>query len=604
MEKHHLHYVILFLIKFCHGSEPIYEENDVIELHKCVAMIIWRIKLGNITDVTLINADAQLAELLHSMPRPPRFVSRSFYWPHNIECNDVYVIRCEDYFAFAQGLDLVRRDPFWNPRAKFIITIEYMEDYLQVISEFLLDNHIYNVALVAYSQDQNMLVYTFENQYDECDRPIIKLLKPRFRCSDIHNIDIDKIFTYEKKTILRGCRVKFVSHDYWPFVSFFENYAIENYLLKLIRDYEGITVELVDFGKSEYFGGRLDNYTYTGMLHEIETYHVEGAVGGYSLNNNRMSNLDFIEPYMVNHYEIVIARAKLLWKWPAVLKQFGIGALLAIFGIFCIVCLTVTLMGIFNKQARDTSRDILIVWGYFFSNISQTQKAKSGVVYRMVLLSILVYVFVISYATQASLLSATTHPIREDQPNSAEEVISNYQVTVSPGLYAYLLRSPVINLNNVNTTCKRTVDCMMQVMVNYDQHLFTIVSDIYHKSYIWKFADENGESKIHTIREPIGTLLQTMYLRRGSSLTAPFNKLLRKVRSAGLLDRFTSRLHFSERLKYKFHARRGRQPHSLGELKGVFMILIYGYCISGISFILEYIYYLFMVYQTAFGGNK
>ncbi|XP_061728383.1 uncharacterized protein LOC133533422 [Cydia pomonella] len=515
-------------------------------------MMIRRIELGNITDVTLINVDAQLAEALHSLPRQARFVSRTVYWPNNTLYNDVYVIRCEDYFAFAQGLDLVKRDPFWNPRAKFIITIEYMKDYLQDISDYLLLNHIYNVALVAFSQDQNLLVYSFENRYDECNRPVIKLLKPRSRCSEIHNTNIGKIFTHEKKTVLRGCRVQFVSHDYWPFISLCGKDAIENYLLQLIRDY-GITVELIDYGNVENFGERLDNFTFTGMLHEIETYHVEGALGGYSLTHNQMSNLDFIEPYMVNHYEIVIARAKLLPKWPGVLKQFGIGALWAIFVIFCVSCVTVTLMGIFKRHVRDTSRDILIVWGYFMSNISQTQKAKSGLPYRIVLLNILMYVFMISYVIQASLLSATTHPIRGYQPNDAEEVVSKYQVVVSPAFHADLLRNPVINLKNVNTTCNRTVNCIMQVMVNSDQRLYTLASDIYHKSYTGKFADENGESKIHTIRDPIGTLLQTMYLRRGSSLAAPFNKLLGRVRSAGLIDWFTSRLHYSERLKHKFH---------------------------------------------------
>ncbi|XP_063365204.1 uncharacterized protein LOC134653740 [Cydia amplana] len=597
MEKIHLHYVFLVLVKCCYGSGHIYVENDVIELHKCVTTLIRRIELGNVTDVTLINVDAQLAEALHAVPRPARFVSRTFYWPNNTVVNDVYVIRCKDYFAFAQGMDLVRRDTFWNPRAKFIITVDYIKDYLQNISDFLLHNYIYNVALIAHSEGRNILVYSFGKQYDECDRPVIKLLKPWSCCSG-------EIFTHEKKTTIRGCRVQFVSHDFWPFVSLFEKDAIENYLLRLIRNYGGITVELVDFGKDENFGGRLDNFTYTGMLHEIEAYHVEGAVGGYALTHNQKSNLDFIEPYMVNHYEIVIARAELLHKWHGILKQFGIGALWANFFIFCIICVTVMLMGIFKRQVRDTSRDILIVWGYFLGNISQKQKAKSGLPYRMVLLNILMYVFMISYVIQASLLSATTHPIRGDQPNDAEEVVSNYQAVVSPALHDHLLRNPVINIQNLNTACNRTVDCMMQVMVNSHQRFYTLASDIYHKSYVWKFADKNGESKIHTLREPIGTLLQTMYLRRGSSLAAPFNKLLGRVRSAGLIEWFTSRLHFSEGLKYKFHARDIRKPQSMKGLNGVFMILIYGYCISGISFMLEYLRYIFIVHQTAFGQSR
>ncbi|XP_063629231.1 uncharacterized protein LOC134800678 [Cydia splendana] len=564
-------------------------------------MIIRRTELGNVTDVTVINVDVELVKALYSLlPRPVRFVSRTFYWPNGAVFNDVYVIQFEDIFIFEQGMDSVRRDPFWSPRAKFIIIIEHLENYLQDVSDFLLRNHIYNVALVAYSGDRNVLVYTFGNQYDQCNRPVLNMLETRFRCSDseVQDRDIDEIFRSKLKPKLLGCHVKFVSHNYWPFVSFEGRDAIENYLLRLIREYEGITVELVDFGKVEQFGSRLNNFTYTGMLHEIETYHVEGAIGGYYLTYDRMSNLDFIDPYIIDRHKIILPRAKLLNEWSGVLKQFGELALWAIFASFCIICVTVTLMGIFKKQVRDTSRDILIVWGYFFSNIGK-QKAKSGIAYRMVLVNILIYVFIISYAAQASLLGATTHPIRDYQPKSPGEVVSNYQLLITPNLFNHLSRYSHFDLTNASTNCNTTIDCMTKVM-NGDHRLFTIASDMHIRSYVWKFADKNGETKIHTIREPVGTLLKTMYLRRGSPLVGPLNKLLRRIYYSGLLQWFGNRLHFAERFKYKFRARRGK-PQSLKGLRGVFMILVFGYCMSAISFLLEYLLYAFMVfYGTAF----
>ncbi|XP_063629306.1 uncharacterized protein LOC134800720 [Cydia splendana] len=590
MEKYHLCYIFILLVTFCDGTKQIYKQNDNTELHKCVTMILGRIELGNVTDVTVINVDVELVKALHSLlPRPVRVVSRTFYWPNGAVFNDVYVIQFEDIFIFEQGMDSVRRDPFWNPRAKFIIIIDNLEYYLQEVSGFLIHNHIYNVALVAYSDDRNVSIYSFGHQRDECDRPTIKGLELLTPCLKIHNIDIDRILTSDRKPELRGCRVQFVSHNYWPFVSFEGKSAIENYLLALFSQYEGITVELVNFGIIETPGERLSNFTYTGMLHEIETYHVEGAIGGYSLTFDRMSNLDFIDPYMVNRYKIVILRAELLSMWSAVLKQFGVQAAWTIFAIFCVLCVIVTFMGIYKKQVRDTSRDILIVWGYFLNNISQ-EKVKSRVAYRMLLLNILLYVFINSCAIQASLLSFTTHPIRGYQPNTVEEVISNCQFIISPTMDTHLQTNPVIDLSNVNTTCcNTTLDCLMKVMTNVDQSLFTITSDIYHESNIWKFADAYGDLKIHTLREPLGMLLKTMYLRRGSPLTAPFNKLLLRIRSAGLIDRFVSRLHYTERVKYKFNARGHRKPQTLHGLRGVFMVFIYGCCISVITFVIEYL---------------
>ncbi|XP_063369875.1 uncharacterized protein LOC134658196 [Cydia amplana] len=526
MGKYHLCYIFLLLVTFCHAKQ-IYEQNDNTELYKCVTTIIRRIELENVTDVTLVNVDAELVKALQSLPRPARFVSRTFYWPDDTVFNDVYVIQCEDIFVFAQGLDLVRRDPFWNPRAKFIIIIDNLEGNLQEASDFLIHNHIYNVALVAYSEDRNVSIYSFGHQRDECDRPTIKMLELLTPFAEIHNIDINKIFTSDKKPELRGCHVKFVSHNYWPFVSFEGKFAIDNYLLAIFRLYEGITVELVNFGISENLGERLSNFTYTGMLHEIETYHVEGAIGGYSLTFGRMSNLDFIDPYMVNRYKIVIPRTKLLSMWSGVRKHFGVRASWTMIAIFCIICVLVIFMGMFKKQVRDTSRDILIVWGYFLNNVSQ-ETVKSRVSYRILLLNILLYVFVISSAIQAALLSCTTHPIRGYQPNTVEEVLSDYQFIISPSMYTHLQINPIIDLSNVKTTCNATLDCMMEVMMNADERLFTIVSDVYHRSNIWKFTGAYGELKIHTIREPLGTLLHTMYLRRGSPITAPLNRLLRR----------------------------------------------------------------------------
>ncbi|XP_063388334.1 uncharacterized protein LOC134674206 [Cydia fagiglandana] len=562
-------------------------------------MILRRIELGNISDVTVINVDVELVQALHSLlPRPVRFVSRTFYWPNGTVFNDVYVIQFENIFVFTQGMDSVRRDPFWNPRAKFIIIIDNLEDYLQNVSDVLLRNHIYNVALVVYPDDRNVLIYTFGNQYDECNRPVLKMLEPRFRCSEAQDRDIDEIFKSELKSKLLGCHVKFVSHNFWPFVSLDGRDAIENYLLRLIREYEGITVELVNLGIIEQFGSRLDNFTFTGMLHEVETCHVEGAIGGYYLTYDRASNLDFIDPYIIDSQRIILPRAKLLDKWSGLFKQFGALAHWAIFASFCIICVTVTLMGIFRKQVRDTGRDILIVWGYFCSNISQ-QKAKSGIAYRMVLLNILVFVFMISYAAQASLLGATTHPIRDYQPKSPGEVVSNYQLLITPNLFNHLSRYSHFDLTNASTNCNTTLECMTKVM-NGDHPLYTIASDIHIRSYVWKFADKNGDTGIHTIREPVGTLLTTMYLRRGSPLLRPLNKLLRRIYYSGLLPWFANRLHFAERFKYKFHARRGK-PQSLKGLRGVFMILVFGYCMSAISFLLEYLLYAFMVfYGTAF----
>ncbi|XP_063628161.1 uncharacterized protein LOC134799651 [Cydia splendana] len=489
---------------------------------------------------------------------------------------------------FAQGLDLVKRDPFWNPRAKFIIVVEYIEDFLQEVSDFLMYNHIYDVALIAYDENQSVVVYTFGLEHDECDRPVFKILQVLSRCSEIHNVD--KIYVGARKTSLRGCHVKFVSHNFWPFVSFSGEPTIEQYLLELIYQYENISVELINYGNVENFGSRLDNFTYTGMLHEIETYKVEGAVGGYVLTLNRMLNLDFINPFMVDQQKVVIARANFLSKWYGVLKQLGVLTVWSIFATFGLACATVIFMKIFQKRVRDTSRDFLIVWGYFLGNISQNLKSKSGVPYRLVLLSMLIYVFILTCAIQASLLSVTTQPIRDDQPNLVEEVFSNYKLIVSPSQLAYLKSITAVNITNALTTCKLTLECMTKVMSNPDKRLFTVASDIYHRSYVWRFADENGDLKITKIKESLVAVLQTMYIRRGSSLAEPFNRLLLRAMSGGLIDKFVELLHYRARLKYKFQ-RKKKGPQTLKGLRVVFTILICGYSISFISFILEYLQY-------------
>ncbi|XP_063539389.1 uncharacterized protein LOC134748527 [Cydia strobilella] len=592
MGKYRLSYVFLCLVQFCFSAVQIHEANEDTEINKCITTIIQQNEILNTTaDVTLINVNQSLSKELYSLlEHPVRFISRSFYWPNDTLFNYIYVIQCKDYFMFAQGLDLVRRDPFWNPRAKFLIVVEYIEDFLQEISDFLVYNHIYDVALVAYDENQSVVVYTFGLEHDECDRPVFKILQVLSRCSEIHNVD--KIYAGARKISLPGCHVKFVSHNYWPFVSFNGEQTIEQYVLELIYQYENISVELINFGNVESFGSRLDNFTYTGMLHEIETYKVEGAMGGYVLTLNRMLNLDFINPFLVDQQKVVIARANLLSKWYGVLKQLGVLTVWSIFATFGLACATVIFMKMFQKRVRDTSRDFLIVWGYFLGNISQKQKSKSGIPYRLVLLSILIYVFVLTCAIQASLLSATTQPIRDDQPNLMEEVFSNYQLIVSPTQYGYLMSSTGLNVTNALTTCKLTLECMMTVMNNPDKRLFTVASDIYHRSYVWRFSDENGELKIHKIKESFVTLLQTMYIRRGSSLAKPFNRLLLRAMSGGLIDKFVDLLHFSARLKYKFH-RKKNGPQTLKGLRVVFMVLISGYSISFISFILEYLQHRF-----------
>ncbi|XP_063387679.1 uncharacterized protein LOC134673611 [Cydia fagiglandana] len=408
MGKYRLSCVFLCLVQNCFSVVQIHEANEDTEIHKCITTIIQQIEILNTTDVTLVNVNQSLTKELHSLSEhPARFISRSFYWPNDTLFNYIYVIQCKDYFMFAQGLDLVKRDPFWNPRAKFIIVVEYIEDFLQEVSDFLVYNHIYDVALIAYDENESFVVYTFGLEHDECDRPVFKILQVLSRCSEIHNVD--KIYVGARKTRLRGCRVKFVSHNFWPFVSFNGEPTIEQYILELIYQYENISVELINYGNVENFGLRLDNFTFTGMLHEIETYKVEGAMGGYVLTLNRMLNLDFINPFMVDQQKVVIARAHLLNKWYGVLKQLGVLTVCSIFATFGLVSATVIYMKIFQNRVRDMSRDCLIVWGYFLGNISQNVKSKSGVTYRLVLLSVLMYIRVHFDVCNSSFIAKRYH---------------------------------------------------------------------------------------------------------------------------------------------------------------------------------------------------
>lgn len=581
----------MFLLPFCDGELQRLVFSEKNEIDECVENIMKKSELSNSTEITLINVNDSLARILHtSLVHPARFISRTFFWPNDTVFNDVYVIYFTDYFHFVSGLDLVKRDPFWNPRAKFVIIIMDIDEALPDVSVSLIYNHIYDAAVITMDSDNNGVIYTFGIKHDECDKPVNKTLQFLARCSDVQNIQ-NNIYVHIRKTSLRGCHVKFISHNYWPFISFNRNDAIEKYLLRLIQQFENITVELINYGQTEKFGSFLSNFTYTGMLHEIEMYHVEGAVGGYILTWNRMQNLDFLYPYMVDHYKIVIARAKQLGKWAAVLKQLDVVTIWTIFITFCICCVVVALMDIFKSRLKDRSRVVLIVWGYFLNNITYKKNTESGIPHRLILLNILLYVFILSCATQASVLSATTRPFRDYQVHTVDEVTANYQLILSPNLHAYLNSNPVVNVTNARKICKVTLDCMVKVMNNDDKLLYTISSNIYHESYIWKFANEHGDLRIYTIQESVGTLLQTMYIRRGSSLAEPFNRLLLRARSGGLIDKFFERLRFQERLKYRFYQRPGKMPQSLKGLYGVFTVLLSGYIISVPVFFFEYLWH-------------
>ncbi|KAF9404626.1 hypothetical protein HW555_014245, partial [Spodoptera exigua] len=170
--------------------------------------------------------------------------------------------------------------------------------------------------------------------------------------------------------------------------------------------------------------------------------------------------------------------------------------------------------------------------------------------------------------------------VRGYEPKEPEE-LTDY----APVLYSEWQRR--IDFQNY-TDCGTRLECLFTVRDSPTKTLYTIMSFLHYWFYLPQLTDGHCNVATYALREPYLTVFSTIYLRRGSVLMRPMNMFIMRAGATGIMEKHFADICYRDRLKCRVNRRESPyNPLSTTDFFYVFMLLIFGYCLSTLVFIFE-----------------
>lgn len=571
-----------WIFSHCNITLNIYNDDDNnFEITECTIKIAKQMKLNkSFTDVFLINTNEQMIKALHNELQGFRFVSRTSKLFDSFQ-SDACIIMCKNYYDLEESLKIIIKEIYWNPRGKFVIIIERLTEKLQKIADLLIKNNMFNTTMVGKVVD-DFEIYAFDTQLDSCNRP--QTLEFVSNC--IGYDDKTSTFRVKSPSNMKNCHAKLISVDAMPFINFKDpdQLGVEQYLLDLIQQHGGITIELVKYPIQGKQGKFIEsNFSYVGMIEQIEAHKVEGGIGGFSLVVHRIRLLENTYPHLQDNVNFYTLRVGFLPMWQAVYVQLSLITKLLILMFFMIFWLAIVKLAIFSNK-RDILRDFLIVYGFFLNNLN-VANMKTGTPHRIIVLSLAIFVMWISCTIQASLLSQQTYPMRGHQLTDQDEIIKTYEPVM---ILQYAIRRD--NMSQWSRVCETFQDCFQELLKNRDKKLYTGANNLVFKNLRYQLVDDEDTLQLYKSTAVIGIIHSTVYFRRGSTLTPIFSKLISPILRAGLLDHHLDILAYRNQFKRTYTEHKSQVAYNMGDLNEAFIPLVVGYCLSFSIFICEIVF--------------
>ncbi|XP_053611540.1 uncharacterized protein LOC128675855 [Plodia interpunctella] len=575
-------YLFSFVLLTAVGQILDVYRNEISDVNICIRKLIEYIKGDQSIDVTVVNTDESLSKELHNI-KGLEILSISFLWAHNPINHDIYIIESINCHELQIGIEHLKEDMFWNPKATFIISVKEMNNDLVYLSNLLKFHNIFNVTVVLKLNDMvGYSIFDFGSKTDDCHRPILQILQEVTTCS---KFEIEPIYKLHIPKEMKNCRVKMLGRNYWPFMCFPPNtcLGIDAFVLKLWKESNNVTVDLKNIGSSHPIDVVFDEYPH---FYRNQTVVYEGLIGGVVLNYNRTFKMDFSYPFTIDHNRIIVARSSFLGKWEVIVKQMTLLVVLLVIFLYITFTILSTYLSIFDKKSKDVTRNAIIVYGYFLTNIRVKRLSKRFTA-RIVILTMLIFVFMISNIVQAFLLSASTDPVRAHQVKDKYEVFKTH--------------TPVINISWQRTydrfdfdlegvkNCTTLFNCVNEVVRNKHDKLFTVVSDMFFSLASYYMVDGNGMMQVYELPEPLGMLFRVTLFNRGSTLREPFDNHMERMIMGGIYDKHVKDIINKARRTSNMKELPAYLPTKIYDLKESFIILLTGYIISTFVFLCEYL---------------
>jgi len=408
-----------------------------------------------------------------------------------------------------------------------------------------------------------------------------------------------------KETKMSGLHLKIGTINYPPYIFHNEEmgivYGIEPSLLEILSKKLNFTYEYAFAPPNEMWGAVTDfgnnNISITGLLGMLHRKEVDVVLGDLYVKYEESKYIDFSQPYGMSHECFLVPVTLPHPRWTALFDPFQWPVWIALILSFAFVVLTLRLAAKLRNASisyNDIYLCILFVLGHVLG-IHQNDRGIRSSANRILFIIWLLCVLVIATGYRTELISFMTSPYIPPPVDTVQQLI---QSSISKITFGNLMKETMMRSNS-----QFLKELGQQIIVTYNfTYMFSLMDSgtwavqssketLKYMAAI-KFKEGTaGDYRLHLMLECVLPTLSAFGLQQNSLLKDDFNYETQRLIEAGLIQHHRSE--FARRLPENPIANVNNviEPLSLDQLKVVFYLLLFGYLVSFICFVIERIIY-------------
>ncbi|XP_045485244.1 uncharacterized protein LOC110995643 [Pieris rapae] len=457
--------------------------------------------------------------------------------------------------------------------AKFLIvtTSEVQYPELKKIFRKLLKYHIFNVTVLT-QINKAQGSWTFYPLKDgNCLSNYDKL---EYLGSCVNN----DIFPVAKD--LRNCTVLVTGNkivDKKSYINYIQ--YLEEYLIRVSAKAIGVKIKYSYEDYDTNDGEVLNNYTSIGMLNYLQKRKADIVFGGFFLTERRAWVYDFISGYKYTSIKQIIPN----WgqkRWKTLYRTFRTKIWYLIACAFISITLITMAISYYCLHIKNISRIPLHLFDYFFGhsdrNLFKVKKL------RIILISWVFFTFFIASFYNSEIVSLLTKPRYEPQSYSNEELKQNgYKTCISDSFRTY--NKIVYNITEPDAQvpeCKNTEDVLNTITTR--ENYYTVADYSQFQKNLCHYNARFDETDM------LNNIMYALYTNKGFFLKEKFKRIVSAIFESGIIqDSHIYSLISKGCAKQTHHSEQTYKVLSLHDLQLTFYILLTGYLISLVVFLIE-----------------
>ncbi|KAH9629722.1 hypothetical protein HF086_001535 [Spodoptera exigua] len=494
-----------------------------------------------------------------------------------------YLICANNFSHFVEHFSNIIKEATWNPNARFLFIVkELTYDKLKIIFDINLKLHVNDVLVMNFTDDAHLYSYNpFDNfncgkHYDD----IISYGK----CSEADSIDL---YPNKFTTGLRNCTFRVLTTQWPPYTlmpsnnstePFLVKHGAEPYILSLMGEMLGFDIEIV--GNKAYmdeFPTITKDMEANGALKTIQDNEVDIVVGGMLLVPSRAVAFNYVYGHLVYTDEIrfVVRRAKEQPAWKNIYLEFSTT-------VWMLLSLTLVLYSIILiklLRAADKGYIVLVLVDIL---VLHGRNIRSRWMVKMVLLSWIIFAYLVNVFYQSNLVSLTTNPALQYQISEEEDI---YRYKLKPCLGTIMSKYYVESIQSdkeydIHNGCHGLMESVKTV--SKSENLFTLLLYAIYQYYEDDFFDEYGDPRVVTLSKPYSKVIYALYMYKGFPLIHELCQKCLQLRESGLVDKVMRDLNYLNKIKHTFHKLQFQPRFAIP-----WIVYVFGCTLSIITFAVE-----------------